>query len=265
MNASSLSNLIKQNREKFIQPQIASKNEKVNDNIVSTMPKKYVDKDSEFEEMMYLLANDPQLKDIVKNKMNEGIIGKPAFDPRVFEVAKKKEAEIELANFENWIGESMALKNPIEIEYLKGMYPEYFSGRAELMLQRLEIFKFYMFYMIYGPRSKEDLVLLYQIKKDANLFNGFVDIFEKFTELSVRDPLNTDVNSMMGTYRKRINGYSDGMISYKTPGVTFDNISSFTAKDGVDPNGTVKNFKDTKYPTMDWVNNKAVLADSNKY
>lgn len=187
---------IKENRKEFEEKFIASQSTAPgsNDNsnpassLVAKYPAKYIS-EHPLEEKVRMLKSDPLIKSIVDNddNANGGIIQKPAFDSEVFDLVKQKEAELELRNFEQWIGESFDLNDPITTQYLSKVYPEYFQKRIQLFQSKLSTLNKVVRLQMFGPQNTEDLILQYQLQKGDIDFDNVTNAIDGLNEVKQKE------------------------------------------------------------------------------
>ena len=88
----------------------------------------------------------------------------------------------QLHNFDLWLNETFPLDNVAMREWLQQVYPEYFEARAKeiddsaVLLANMHKIK------LHGPKSLEDLWLLYRISSDPELANKVMEAIGTITK-----------------------------------------------------------------------------------
>lgn len=88
------------------------------------------------------------------------------------EVIKDKEKMVQQAQFDAWVTARFKPHiDPAASEWLQKIYPEWFEMRAKENAEHHMIKEKYENILLRGPKSKEDLFLLYQVSQDPDLYN----------------------------------------------------------------------------------------------
>jgi len=86
------------------------------------------------------------------------------------EAWRKKEKMLEQIRFDGWISRRFdPFRDPSHSNWLQSVYPEYFEARVEENKALHELQAQFNTVQIRGPKSKEDLYLLYRVHKDPML------------------------------------------------------------------------------------------------
>jgi len=89
------------------------------------------------------------------------------------EAWKGKEKMLQQIQFDTWLtGHYDPFNNPAEANWLQTIYPEYFEARVEENKALHELQAQYNTIEIQGPKSKEDLYLLWRMETDKLLWKG---------------------------------------------------------------------------------------------
>jgi len=97
-----------------------------------------------------------------------------------------------LRDFENFAGESfLAGANPAQVKWFYDIYPELFERRVEELDKVLNIQKKMAIMNIMGPRSKEDLLFMYEVDQMKQKDNSrFETLFYKPVTMGVGEAKN---------------------------------------------------------------------------
>jgi hypothetical protein len=88
------------------------------------------------------------------------------------EAWKSKEKMVQQIQFDGWITEHYKpFDDPAEAEWLQKMYPEYFEARVKENEALHDLQAQWAKIQIQGPKSKEDLYLIYRAETDSDLWN----------------------------------------------------------------------------------------------
>ncbi len=86
------------------------------------------------------------------------------------EAMEEKEKMSLQIDFDNWVGKQYdPYTDPAEAEWLQKIYPEYFEARVKENEALHDLQKQWAKIMISGPRSKEDLYLMFRVRSDPAL------------------------------------------------------------------------------------------------
>jgi len=86
------------------------------------------------------------------------------------EAWRKKEKMVEQIRFDFWLSQHYdPFRDPAQANWLQSVYPEYFEARVEENKALHELQAQFNTLMIRGPKSKEDLYLLFRVENDPML------------------------------------------------------------------------------------------------
>lgn len=120
------------------------------------MPRKFLSRDPMDDKMRQRL----QLMD--KDGMTP--FGQVYYDDSVGRWLEKKEAATELANMDAWFGQNYNKSSIAERQFAQQIYPEYYTEREKLMMERAAMVVKLKAIQLRGPRNKEDLMLQYLVQ-----------------------------------------------------------------------------------------------------
>jgi hypothetical protein len=111
-------------------------------------------------------------KDAVVRKMGHQPHVNLTLTEEDMEVIRDKEKMVQQAQFDAWVSARFKPHvDPAASEWLQKVYPEWFEMRAKENAEHHMIKEKYENILLRGPKSKEDLFLLYQISNDPDLYN----------------------------------------------------------------------------------------------
>jgi uncharacterized membrane protein YgcG len=127
----------------------------------------------------YLARSEPPIREksrVIRalNTAYGGIVPKsqvvlPLTDKDVEAWQDKEKMALQL-DFDNWVTRKFdPFANPAEREWLQKIYPEFFEARVDEVKDLAELIVQYNNIMISGPKTKEDLYLLYRVTNDHEL------------------------------------------------------------------------------------------------
>lgn len=120
------------------------------------MPRKFLSRDPMDDKMRQRL----QLMD--KDGMTP--FGQVYYDDSVGRWLEKKEAATELANMDAWFGQNYNKSSIAERQFAQQIYPEYYTEREKLMMEKAAMVVKLKAIQLRGPRNKEDLMLQYLVQ-----------------------------------------------------------------------------------------------------
>lgn len=92
------------------------------------------------------------------------------FTDRDVEAIKKKEEMALLAEFDMFVSQNFDPKrNPAKGEWLQKVYPEFFESRKKEKDETHRLRSQYEDIILYGPKNKDDLYLLYRLNSDDEM------------------------------------------------------------------------------------------------
>lgn len=121
-----------------------------------SMPRKFLSRDPMDDKMRQRL----QLMD------DKGMtpFGQVYYDDSVGRWLEKKEAATELANMDAWFGKNYNKASIAERQFAQQIYPEYYTEREKLMMEKAAMVVKLKAIQLRGPRNKEDLMLQYLVQ-----------------------------------------------------------------------------------------------------
>ena len=113
-----------------------------------------------------------QMRGIYGEKLPEHPTVAMTFGDSDMEIWRNKEKMKQQVEFDSWLTDHYRpFTNPAEANWLQSIYPEYFEARVEENKALHELQAQWNTVQIQGPKSKEDLYLLYRVEKDPLLAN----------------------------------------------------------------------------------------------
>ena len=130
---------------------------------------------------------------------------------------KDKEKMLQQVQFDDWLTTHYdPFNNPAEANWLQSIYPEYFEARVEENKALHELQAQYTTIEIQGPKSKEDLYLLWRMENDKLLW-------QRVTGKAGSKPVTPESRYKRGLLnraelirQKKVKGDMDGLDHYKT-------------------------------------------------
>lgn len=121
-----------------------------------SMPRKFQTKD----------AMDDRMRQRMQLMDDKGMtpFGQVYYDDSVGRWLEKKEAATELANMDAWFGKNYNKASIAERQFAQQIYPEYYTEREKLMMEKAAMVVKLKAIQLRGPRNKEDLMLQYLVQ-----------------------------------------------------------------------------------------------------
>lgn len=111
---------------------------------------------------------------------------------------RQKEKMIEQVRFDNWVSNNYTpWADPATAQWLQDIYPEYFEARQQENEAHHDIQKQFTDVMIRGPKTKQDLYLLYKVSQDGDVFNRVTGAISAMPQVSPMNPSNILYDQIM--------------------------------------------------------------------
>lgn len=205
------------------------------------MPRKFLSRDPMDDRMRQRM----QLMD--KDGMTP--FGQVYYDDSVGRWLEKKEAATELANMDAWFGENYNKSSIAERQFAQQIYPEYYTEREKLMMERAAMVVKLKAIQLRGPRNKEDLMLQYLVQ------SGKVQLPQDWDRIGISTLKAPDAtvqaqNFARGLVRLPRFETADQRVAFARSAKDLGGNTSLAARDAFGPDTNIANSQNKLFPAI---------------